>query len=98
MGAPFGARNNVVKQQCHIPGHKIPSPFKAQCDGGFQLALFRVEALIAVQLHVEKLNILPGLGALLGTGRSGSPVPLWGRTDLIRQQVDNQSWWAIEVL
>ena len=44
----------------------------AQSDGGLQLALFRVEALVAVPLHAEKLNMLPGLGALLvlGTIRS----------------------------
>ena len=65
-----------VKRRSHIPGHKIASPFKAQCDGGFQLALFKVEAHVAVLLHAEKLNMLPWLGALLVTGRSGSPIRL----------------------
>ena len=56
--------------------HKITSPFKEHYDGGFQLALFRVEALVAGPLYKENLNMLPGLGALLGMGRSGSPIQL----------------------
>ena len=51
--------------------HEIPSPCKAQCAGDFHLTLFRVEALVAVPLHAEKMNMLPGIGAFLGTGRSG---------------------------
>jgi hypothetical protein len=62
------------------------------------IILFRVEALVAVPLHAEKLNMLPGLGALfvLGTGRSGSPIRLthlqdtqigWDSTVSIRSQV-----------
>ena len=46
---------------------------EAQCDGGLQLALFRVEALVVVPLHAEKSNMLPGLAAflVLGTGENG---------------------------
>ena len=71
-------RDNIAKRPEHIPRHKTPSPFTAQSDGGLQLALFRVEALVAVVLHVEKLNVLPGLEALLvlSTGRTGSPILL----------------------
>ena len=69
-----------ARQYCEMPQHilrlKITSPFKAQCKGGFQLAPFREEAHVAVPLHAEKLNMLPGLGALPGTGRSGSPIQL----------------------
>ena len=79
----------------------VPGPFKAQCNGGFQSALFRVEALVAVPLHAEKLNMLPGLGALLGTGRSGSPIRLRHIGDgriLMGRQIENRSWCAVEVL
>ena len=76
MDTPFSARDDVVKRQQHIPRHKIPSPFKAQCDRGFQLALFGVEAPIAVPLHAENMNMLPGLEALLGMGRNGSLIQL----------------------
>ena len=50
--------------------------FKVQTDGDLQLVLFRVEALVADPLLAEKLNMLPGFGALLvlGTGRSGSLI------------------------
>ena len=51
-------------------GHKIPSPFQGRRDGDFPVARLRVEAVVAVPLHAEKLNILSGSGALLGTGRS----------------------------
>ena len=88
LDPPFGARDNIVKRWEHIPGHKIPSPFNAPCNGGLQLALFRVQSLVVVPVHVEKLNMLPGPGArfVLGMGRSGSPVhfgmdssPVWYR-------------------
>ena len=39
LDAPFGARYNIAKRRQHIPWHKTPSPFKAQSDGGLQLAL-----------------------------------------------------------
>ena len=54
--------------------------------------LFRVEALVAVPLHAEKLNVLPGLGALLvlGTGRSGSLIWLGDLWD--RQRLSSTSW------
>ena len=56
--------------------HKLPSPFKAQCDGGLRLALFRVEALVVVPLHAEKLHMLPGLGVLLVLGTDLVVVPI----------------------
>ena len=61
LDTSFGARDNIVKRREHVPRHKIPSPFKAQCGRGLQFALFRAEALVAVPLRAEKLNVLPGL-------------------------------------
>ena len=68
LDTPIGACNNVVKRRYHIPRHKTPSPFKAQCDGGLQLALFRVEALVVVPL-----DGFPGGGGDLA--RSVTKVP-----------------------
>ena len=55
--------------------HPAHSKYKAM-EASIQR--FSVEALVAVPLHPEKLNMLPGLGALLvlGTGRSGSLISL----------------------
>ena len=81
--------------------HKITSPFKAQFDGGLQLALLRGEALVAVTLHAEKLNVLPGLGPFLFlawaevAAQSGSGTFGMDRFDGSAQ---NQPWGAIEVL
>ena len=73
LDTPFSVRDKILKQRFHIPRHKLPSPFKAQCDGGLESAFFRVEALVVVPLYAEKLNMLPRLGALLilGTDRNG---------------------------
>ena len=40
LDTPFGAHDSIVKRWQHIPRQKLPNPFKAQCDGGLQLALF----------------------------------------------------------
>ena len=90
-----------MRQYCEMavthPQAQVTKPIKAQCDGGLQLAHSRVEALVAVPLHAEKLNVLPGLGALLvlGTGRSGGTACISPPGQV---QAENQSWWAIEVL
>ena len=93
MDTLFGVRNNIVKRWKHIPRHKLPNPFEAQCDGGLQL----VEALVVVPLHAEKLNMLPGLGAslVLGMGKSGGTACI---VPLSQVQAEYQSCRAIEVL
>ena len=92
LDTPFVVRDSFAKQRYHIPRHNTPSPFKVQSDGGLQLALSRVEALVAVPLHAEKLNMLPGLRALLvvGTGRSGSLI--WLRDLWDGHRLYSTSW------
>ena len=96
LETPFGARDHLAKQQQHIPRHKTPHPFKVQSDGGLQLAIFSVEALVAVPLHAEKLNMLPGLGGLvvIGTCRSGTLIWLRDLWDGHRLYSISKICWA----